>query len=146
MTLQPKLWKLWLRVSAFVNKRFEKFYQETVRLERSAALAAAVKHADEFLAYFRKRSDYEGFNKVPRHPVAPKNCLHVKGGPRLKPIFRDYAVAQHTFINGRTKIWCLLGCGFVSWNGDKNWKKARQMVELSSNRPSSSERVPNVRA
>lgn len=87
-----------------------------------------------------------------------EECRHLKGakascwgvdkfgGPHSSFACKDYNVGCHTFVDGRTKIWCLNGCGFVSWNGDENWTEAKRMVEQSTNCPSSSERwVPEVK-
>ncbi len=71
-----------------------------------------------------------------------KRCGHTKGGRRVKGrplIVRDYSLACHTFIDGRTRIWCLNGCGFEAWNGDKNWEQAYEMFKQSTNTHSSSE-------
>lgn len=73
-----------------------------------------------------------------RNPI--KNCKHLKGTQSFRTAHRDYNVACHTFVDGRTKVWCMNGCGFVSWRGDENWKQALDMMEQTSNRPSSSER------
>src|SRR5271157_3808849 len=67
-----------------------------------------------------------------------KRCTHAKGG-RGPRVTTDYNVGCHTFIDGKTKIWCLNGCGFESWTGDANWEKACGMCEQSTNTASSSE-------
>lgn len=80
-----------------------------------------------------------------------EECRHLKGaeasrwgvnkygGPPRHSGARDYNLACHTFINFKTKIWCLNGCGFVSYPGDPNWKQAVEMFDLSTNTKSSSE-------
>lgn len=55
----------------------------------------------------------------------------------------DPALHQHTFIDGSVKIWCQL-CGWTIWwrKGlpvDPEWNRASALLELSTNRPSSSE-------
>jgi hypothetical protein len=78
-------------------------------------------------------------------------CQHMKGGEMSRFGWdkyagmkgnrnRDYSVAHHRFSDGREKIWCLQGCGFVSWMGDENWSKAREMMKQSTNSTSGSER------
>lgn len=78
-----------------------------------------------------------------------KECKHLKGaegspwgidkygGPRRSSLI-DYNVATHTFINGTTRIWCLNGCGFESWEGDEKWQQALKMIQQTSNTRSSS--------
>ena len=85
-------------------------------------------------------------NRTPR-----EECRHLKGaeasrwgldrygGPSKGILDRDYNLAKHRFIDWSVKIWCLNGCGFVSWKGDENWEKACQMFESSSNRMTASE-------
>lgn len=93
-----------------------------------------------------------------------KGCRHMKGGDMSRFGWdkfggprgighKDYSVARHTFTDGRQKIWCLQGCGFVSWSGDEKWGQALTMADNSTNSPSSSERhvsmkkgAPNVGA
>jgi hypothetical protein len=55
---------------------------------------------------------------------------------------KDYNLACHTFIDGRTKIWCMWNCGYVVWSdGDKEaYIKAKSLMEQSSNKHSASER------
>lgn len=75
-------------------------------------------------------------------------CSHLKGGRyRPKGGMRDYAVSFHTFINGESRIVCLLGCGFEVWNrpGWKyKWQYGLKMVEQSTNTATSSEVAINV--
>jgi hypothetical protein len=85
------------------------------------------------------------------------NCRHLKGGKgKSKRQQKDPAVYLHTFTDGKSHIKCQL-CGAI-WkpgdtaehflrNGDKidnwtgiGWREATEMVEDSSNKPSSSER------
>lgn len=90
-----------------------------------------------------------------RSNLTPKEkCRHLKGGvasrwgvdkyggPGFRTEMKDYNLGCHTFVDGKTKIWCLNGCGFVSWNGDENWAKAKEMMDSSTNLPSSSEQAP----
>jgi hypothetical protein len=105
----------------------------------------AVEYADEFLEKFRKdRPDPNNFsaqNKAPHHA----GCTHLKGRGGWKQKYgstsKDYNVHMHSFPDGKQKIWCGYGCGFVAWVGDSNWQAGLDMMKQSTNSPSSSERV-----
>jgi len=86
--------------------------------------------------------------KTPR-----SRCRHLKGGEASRwgvDIYggnkmgwlKDYSVSMHTFIDGKSRIRCTLGCGYEVWSDtpDKElWKSALRMVDSSTNRRSSSE-------
>ena len=155
MNMKLWMWNIWLRILTFVNGKFAPFVQQLERDAHKAAQAEQVRLADEFLFRFRNNAGYKGFKNVPRNPP-PSNplCQHLKGGSRLKTVVKDYNMAMHTFPDGTVKIWCLLNCGFVSRGpGDSNWAEAKRMMDVSTNRASSSERssailwrAPNERA
>lgn len=73
-----------------------------------------------------------------------RRCNHIKGGkfrPRVGIL--DYNVTTHTFIDGRTRIQCVL-CGTEAYSNsgwDFKFAWLRRMAESSTNRPSSSEQV-----
>ncbi len=101
-------------------------------------------HADAFLKKFRKgRDDTWSLGKPhtwPRKPRPNPNCAHLKAANVIKSgSVRDFNVAGHRFPDGTIKIWCLNGCGFVSYFNDANWKQAVEMLHLSTNTSSASE-------
>lgn len=128
-----KLWLYpkWLRLSSLVNKWLEDAY---VKYHNAKNLAAA----EKFLRKFRKNHD--GLYAQQR-PLPNPKCKHLKGGGAIRSHYKDYNIGCHTFIDGRTKIWCLNGCGFVSWEGQKSFVEATRMLEQSNNTKSSSERT-----
>lgn len=134
-----KLWlyEQWVRLSDWVNKQLAPVYVEYMN-------AIAVAKAEKFLAKFRSTQWYHD-RKIKQQKAKPgpnQSCKHLKGGSRTYgAAYKDYAVASHRFPNNRTKIWCLLNCGFTSWEGDANWLKATSMLESSSNKGSASETV-----
>jgi hypothetical protein len=92
-----------------------------------------------------------------RERMVPRQaCKHLKGGGMLAGKMWDkydgpqnhrsvdYSVATHRFPDGKTKIWCLQGCGFESWTGDANWAEAVHMAESSTNCQSSSEMLIKI--
>jgi hypothetical protein len=95
-----------------------------------------------FLARNRWASFKIRFLKACRESQGYKTgrCHHLKGGRVRLSSMRDYNMLTHTFVDGKTKIWCGNGCGFVSWYGDRNWKEATRMSDESTNTPSASER------
>lgn len=99
-------------------------------------------YADRFLKKFREnRQEGWTYSAQEKRPPNP-NCKHLKAErTRMAGTPKDYNMATHTFADGRTKIWCLNNCGFESFRGDANWRKALEMAEESSNHPSASERV-----
>lgn len=116
-----------------------------------SALNRLQKYCGEFLTS-EEKADRDRWltNCTPR-----KDCKHLKGpmasrwgidtygGPSAARHYEDYNLAEHTFIDGRAKIWCLWNCGFVVWSdGNKEeFLKAQNMLRNSStNRPSASER------
>ncbi len=81
-----------------------------------------------------------------------QTCTHQKGtrangqpiGDRRPTRIPDYNVAKHTFIDRSTKIWCMCGCGWHVWNNPDysfKWQVGMDMVNHSTNRPSSGQRV-----
>lgn len=69
-------------------------------------------------------------------------CSHLKGG-KYKPLgfIRDYALTTHTFIDGRTRIKCML-CGLEAWDfsgEDFKFAYMRRLADSSTNQPSASE-------
>lgn len=102
-------------------------------------------YADAFLEKFREgRDNTWSLGKPetwPRKPKPNPNCDHRKGGRFKSKVHADYNVAGHTFFDGSSKIWCLNGCGFVSFPGDANWRVAMEMVDSSSNTWTASERI-----
>ena len=100
-----------------------------------------IEYADKFLAWFRSRTRYVVPGTAGKRNPDP-DCKHLKGG-QLKAYgtARDYNMLGHTFSDGSITIRCGNGCGFKSTPRDENWKDAVYMMEESSNRPSSSERV-----
>jgi len=81
-------------------------------------------------------------------------CMHLKGGQMTRwgwdkygggTCTRDYNLACFTFVNFRSRIWCLNGCGFVSNSGDPNWAEALAMFKQSTNTRASSEEAPTKR-
>jgi hypothetical protein len=111
------------------------------RMKDSAArLREAFAYADRFLKKFRENREEGWTYSAQEKPAHNPYCKHLKGG-RLRSITRDYNVAAHTFADGRTKIWCLNGCGFEAYPKDVNWAKAIEMAEQSSNRASTTERI-----
>jgi hypothetical protein len=75
--------------------------------------------------------------------VASRWGVDVYGGPPINLPAKDYNLAFFTFVSGKSKIWCLNNCGFVSHSGDPNWKEAVAMFNLSSNTRASSEFWPS---
>ena len=67
------------------------------------------------------------------------SCNHLKGGKNRMPGSKDYAIANHVFIDGSRKIWCLI-CG-KPFTIDE----AREMSEQTTNRGSSSEIIAKVK-
>ncbi len=71
-----------------------------------------------------------------------QKCNHLKGN--FRGGIKDYCVSFHTFIDGSQRIACLKGCGFEVFNKPGwqfKWAVGVKMVEQSTNKPSSSERV-----
>ena len=73
-------------------------------------------------------------------------CSHLKGQVGYRsayPMRFDYNVSQHTFIDGSTQIKCNV-CRWEVWNKPEfslKWKEGLRMVDLSTNRASSAERI-----
>ena len=126
MSIMIRVWDLWVRLEKYVNSYLGKKVRKILQ-------AREVAKADAFLKEFRKQEHW--------FPTKPEKCSHLKGGKHRRLHSKDYALGQHTFSDGRTKIWCLLGCGLVAWSGDKNFQNLTKMMELSSNTASSSERT-----
>ena len=111
-----------------------------------------------------KARDQQGKHESEQYTIAKietqKACKHLKGGKgRTRGQQRDPAVYFHTFTNGDRIIKCHLcsakwtpkdTASYLDRNGSKipnwtgiGWKEAFEMVEDSSNKPSSSERFGN---
>jgi hypothetical protein len=72
-----------------------------------------------------------------------EKCKHLKGGKlRSGMPHKDYAVRLFTFIDGRKDIRCTI-CGKIWLPGYKDWSKALDMLESSTNSPAASEQVPS---
>ena len=98
-------------------------------------------HADTFLKEFRSfREDPTNFSAQEKAKPR-KNCTHLKGSRRSQIFCKDYNLAAHRFVDGRTKIWCLNNCGFQVWNDQDGFKEAIALMEQSTNTPTSSEHV-----
>lgn len=142
MSIMIRVWDLWVRLEKYVNQylgeRVHKILQQR-----------EIDEADAFLKEFRANlcqslgiKSHELYQpyKAPTRP----NCTHLKGYNGRRVRFQrteDYNLGQHTFSDGRTKIWCLFGCGLEAWNGDENFNNLQKLVGQSSNTPSASERI-----
>ena len=135
MSITIRVWDLWVRLEKYVNLTLGKRVRKILQ-------AREVAKADAFLKKFRARRREYGDLQEPfvgvKAPLNPK-CRHLKGGSLRRGLQKDYCLAAHRFSNGRTKIWCLLGCGLVAWNGEKNFENLRNMMEQSTNTPTASE-------
>ena len=76
--------------------------------------------------------------------IRQARCSHTKGGKaRHRTSIKDYAVRDFRFIDGTREIACLI-CG-KKWRPEwKDWYKALEMVESTTNTASSSEGVFKV--
>lgn len=118
--------------------------------EKEAALEVQIKARDE---QRKHESEQYTIAKI----EAQKGCKHLKGGKgRTRGQQRDPAVYFHTYPNGDRVIKCTLcsakwtpkdTADYLDRNGNKipnwtgiGWREAFEMVEDSSNKPSSSER------
>lgn len=79
------------------------------------------------------------FNREASLKKRQDNCNHLKGGKNRMPGSKDYAIANHVFIDGSRKIWCVI-CG-KPFTVDE----AREMSEQTTNRGSSSEIIGKVK-
>jgi hypothetical protein len=118
--------------------------------EKEAALEQALAAKDK-----ARRRDSENYTVAKIE--AQKACRHLKGGKgRQRGQQKDWNVYHHVFTDRSVHIKCN-GCGarwlpgdtdeYLTRNGSKipnwtgiGWKRAQDMAEDSSNRPSSSER------
>lgn len=119
-----------LRALIFFNKRF-------VRSRNRRAIEEAVRIWTNNYERWRERLPVleQTYNDTERQ----KRCRHLKGGGYgLSTIGRDYNISYHRFINNRARIRCLT-CGKVWWENEPGWKEALEMMNQSSNTPSSSE-------
>lgn len=118
--------------------------------EKEASLEIALQARDKMR---RRESENYTIAKI----ETQKNCKHLKGGSgRTRGQQRDPAVYPHTFTDGTTVIKCHLCSArwlpgdtdeYLTRNGSKipnwtgiGWRRAQEMAEDSSNKPSSSER------
>jgi hypothetical protein len=65
-------------------------------------------------------------------------CQHLKGGHVRSLAFKDYAVTDHTYIDGSRLVRCMI-CRKRWAPETREWTLALEMVQQSSNRASSSE-------
>jgi hypothetical protein len=118
--------------------------------EKEASLEVALKARDD---QRKKESENFTISKIENQ----KACKHLKGGKgRTRGQQRDPAVFGHTFTDGTIVIKCQLcqarwlpgdtdeyltrnGSKIPNWTGI-GWRRAQEMAEDSSNKPSSSER------
>lgn len=72
---------------------------------------------------------------------SPDDCDHSKGqqGPQTH---KDYALSDHTFIDGSRRIKCTV-CGREWRPGQPHWAEALEMMRHSTNTPTSTEQ-PNM--
>lgn len=126
------LYPKWVRLSKAINNWLEAAYVEYHNAKNLA-------EAEEFLRKFRE-SGNESFAQAKARDRKPDpNCKHLKGGSSIRVGYKDYNVACHNFPDGTAKIWCLNGCGFVSWKGSKSWPSAIKLMERTTNTQTSSE-------
>ena len=129
--------KLYLKIVSFAEA-IRNYFEGKLGEYR---VAQAHKYADSFLKKFRAGQPSWAYSAQEK-PGPNPFCDHLKGGKdKKKWQVRDYSVVAHSFPDGTKKIWCQQGCGFVSRPGDKNWGLACDMLNSSSNKPSSSERA-----
>ncbi len=145
MSITIRVWDLWVRLEKYVNLHLGKRVRKILQ-------AREVAKADAFLKKFRSDGGYTG--QLPQPPVyvppvklfPPSKCKHLKGGSRFRAGYKDYNLAMHTFSDGRTKVWCLFGCGLEAWTGDTNFENLRKLMEeKSSNHRSSSAHFVTLR-
>lgn len=140
------------------TKRLEKLLAEPERLRNRKIAEQLAEEMHRKLVEKRRNPEplttQEQFekNQWEEDKTPREKCKHLKGGLASRwgvdiygdkfGAHKDYNVAGFRFADGKTKIWCLNNCGFVSWQGDENWVKAKSMLEQSTNTLASSEFVP----
>ena len=88
--------------------------------------------------YWRRTPEEHRVNRR-RSVISPDKCDHIKGGPfRYRTHYIDYNVSMHTFSDGSVRIRCN-GCGTKRYPDSPDWSEWVEMVQSSTNRPSSSE-------
>ena len=140
------------------TKRLEKLLAEPERLRNRKISEQLAEEIHQKLKEKRRNpaplthDEQAELDKWKAYKTSREKCEHQKGGLASRwgvdtygkkfGAHKDYNVAGFRFANGKTKIWCLNNCGFVSWQGDENWSKAKSMLEQSTNTLASSEFVP----
>ena len=73
-----------------------------------------------------------------RTRIKQARCDHRKGGAHKFRSAKDYALRDHTFIDGSRQVRCTI-CGKVWTPNSKEWFKALEMLEQTTNTRTSSE-------
>ncbi len=82
-------------------------------------------------------------NVEERIKLRQATCRHLKGGLLGRRVNKDYAVRDFRFIDGRREVACLI-CG-KKWTPEgRDWDKALEMLEETTNSASSSETPARV--
>ena len=95
--------------------------------------------AQTYVPKYGKRTTEEHQTNRHHAVISPERCHHRKGGHFSNHrLLLDYNVSMHTFSDGSVRIRCN-GCGTKRYPDSPDWSEWVEMVQSSTNRPSSSE-------
>ena len=110
--------------------------EEVIRAEITS-LRARLEVAENILLEIEAKKPI--LNVEERVRIIQARCKHRKGG-KIAGITKDFAIRDFTFIDGRREVVCLI-CGKKWLPGYRDWYKALEMLESTTNSASSSERI-----